>query len=711
MTTQQLARTAVATMLEPRSIAIVGISTKPQAPSRRILAHLLQDRYAGDIHLVGRSPVEIEGRPVLAGVDELPEGVDLALLILPASGVKDAVAACIRRKVRVAVLYAAGFAELGDAGRTEQAEISRLAHDGGLALVGPNCIGFINYVNPLDTIFIPQIPVPRLPRGTEGALAVLAQSGGIMAMVREGLRARGVPISYCISTGNEAGLNLTDYLDHLADDPTTRGVVAYVEDIRDPAGLLAAVRRMRAQGKAMVLMHTGRSERGKMAAASHTGALAADYGVMKTLLSRAGACVVESLEELTDVGEILARYPNPESAGTAVVTTSGAFCSIALDALSDLDVEVPELSPHTVETLAERMPAYLTPGNPLDLGTVTATDPALNHDGLAAVLDDDRISTVVVAVPFVSAEANLRMLEECTRAAAGQPKPVAIGLLGDAKPLDEDFKRYAREHGMVVSNSPERLIRAMATVARYGRAMVRGTAIESAVECTSSGLGSGARSEWMGKKFLAEHGVSVPDGELATDVEQAVKIAAEVGYPVAAKAQAADLQHKTEAGALVLGIPDENALRAAWDELTDRVSPEVQQFEGVLIEEMAPKGVELMVGAKRHPQWGPVVMVGLGGIWVEALGDVRLIPPDLSQDEIIAELRALRAAKLLGDFRGSAAVDLNAVARVVSSIGRLMLTHPDIAELDINPLVARSNGVTALDALIVCSTDDPRRQG
>ncbi|GLY70223.1 acetate--CoA ligase family protein [Amycolatopsis taiwanensis] len=715
MTTQHSAappRTAVATMLEPRSIAIVGISAKPEASSRRLLDHLFQDNYAGDIHLVGRSGGEIVGRPVLAGVDELPDGVDLALLILPAGAVKDAVKACVRRGVRVAVVYAAGFAELGDAGRAEQAEIGRLAREGGLALAGPNCIGFINYVNPLNTIFIPQIPVRKLAEETTGALAVLAQSGGLMAMVREGLRARGVPISYCVSTGNEAGLTLADYLDHLAEDPATSGVVVYAEDIRDPRGLLGAVRKMRANGKVLVLMHTGRSERGKVAAASHTGALAADYGVMKTLLTHTGACVVESLEELVDVGEILARYPRPPAADTAVVTTSGAFCSIALDALGDLGADVPELSPHTVETLTARMPSYMKPGNPLDLGTVTATDPELYHDGLAAVLADDRIGSVVVAVPFVSAAANLRMLEEVTRAASGQPKPVAIGLLGDVKPLDEDLKSYAKEHGMVVSGSPERIIRAMAAVTRYGRtlARARGTVAESADVAEPSGLGPGARPEWAGKRFVAAQGIPVPDGELATTVEQAVEIAAKVGYPVAAKAQAADLQHKTEAGGLVLGIPDESALRAAWDRLTERVAEAgVRLFDGVLVEAMAPKGVELMVGAKRHPEWGPVVMVGLGGVWVEAIGDVRLIPPDLSEAEIVGELRALRSAKLLGDFRGSRAVDLDAVARVVSTVGRLMVAHPEIAELDINPLLARPDGATALDVLIACSPEDTRR--
>ncbi|WP_194238306.1 acetate--CoA ligase family protein [Streptomyces spongiae] len=699
----------IARLLNPRSVAILGMSAKPGSTSRHLLRGLVRDGFPGDIYLVGRSGGEIDGQGVLTSVDDLPRGVDLALITVPADGVRAAVEACVRRGVGTGIVYASGFAEFGDAGRAEQAEIARLAREGGLRLAGPNCIGNTNYVDRLSTVFLPQPATKQLPKGTTGALAVLAQSGGLMGLMTRGLETRGLPISYRISTGNEAGLTLADYLDHLADDPATGGFVVYAEDIRDPQGFLRAVRKVRSRGKPIVLTHAGRSERGQQAAASHTGALAVDYGVMRTLVTRAGACVVESLDELLDVAEILARHPQPPTAGIGVATTSGAFCALALDTLGPLGADVPNLSPHTVQALTERMPAYMKPANPLDLGTTVGPDPELYRDTLAALLADGRVGSVLLAVPFIDPASNQIMLEQVTRAASGQPKPVVTTLFADVAPLPDDFRSYAIEHGMVVSTSPERMMRAMTTVTEYGRSLARvgGDGADSELPYALPELTPGPQTEWLGKKFVTAVGVPVPDGELATTVEEAVAIAAKVGYPVAAKAQAADLQHKTEAGGLVLGIKDEAWLRAAWTQLTERVATAaVTDFDGILVEAMASKGVELMVGAKRHPTWGPVVMVGLGGVWVEAIGDVRLIPPDLSEPEIVQELRSLRSAKLLGEFRGSPAADLAAVARIVAQIGRLTMARDDIVELDINPLLAAPDGATALDVLIVCAPEN-----
>ncbi|WP_460062494.1 acetate--CoA ligase family protein [Streptomyces sp. YKOK-I1] len=699
----------VARVLAPRSVAIVGVSAKPGSPGRRLLDAFVRDEFRGDIYLVGRSGGQVAGQVVLPRVDDLPKGVDLALIVLPATGVREAVEACVRRSVGAAMVYAAGFAEFGDTGRAEQAEITRVAREGGMPLVGPNCVGNTNYVDRLSTVFLPQPPTERLPEGTTGAIAVLSQSGGLMGMMSQGLQTRGLPMSYRISTGNEATLTLADYLDHLADDPATGGFVIYAEDIRDPQGFLRAVRKARSHGKSVVLTHAGRSERGQRAAASHTGALAADYGVMRTLATQAGACVVESLEELLDVTEILARYPQPPTGGIGVATTSGAFCAIALDALGPHGIDVPELSPRTTKALTERLPSYLKPDNPLDLGTEPATDVELCNDALVTLLADERIGSVVLALPFVAARTNQAVLEQVARAAPGQPKPVVTTFFGDVAPIPEDFRGYAVEHAMIVSTSPERMMRAMATATRYGRSLAR-IADEHGTDRPPQGLPElmpGPQPEWLGKRLAAAAGVPVPDGALATTVEEAVAVAAKVGYPVAAKAQAAELRHKTEAGALVLGIRDEVELRAAWERLTARAAAAgVRTLDGVLVEAMASGGVELMVGARRHPAWGPVVMVGLGGVWVEAIGDVRLIPPGLCEEDIVTELRALRSAKLLDGFRGAPPADLSAVARVVATVGQLMTAHPEILELDINPLLAAPDAATALDVLVVCASEE-----
>ncbi|GCE38128.1 Acetyl-CoA synthetase (ADP-forming) alpha and beta chains, putative [Rhodococcus wratislaviensis] len=690
-------QSAVSRMLNARSIAIVGVSSAPTSNARTILGHLQNAHYSGRIFLVGRSGGEIDGIPVLSSVDELPVDVDVALLTVRSAAVREVIGACVRRRVGAAVLYASGFAELGETGRSEQAEVARIAREGGVHLLGPNCIGYTNYVEPLTTVFLPDAPVVALEPGVDDALAIVTQSGGLLGLIHTGLTARGLKVSYRITTGNEAGITLSDVLAFLADDPVTSGAVVYAEDIRDPQSFLSAVRTLRARGKTVTLLHSGRSDQAREAAASHTGALSADYALMKTMATRAGACVVESLEELLDVTEILARFPTPQAGDIAVTTTSGAFCAVAIDTLSDLNSPVTALSQKTTRFLSGRMPAYISPSNPLDLGTAPVTDPALFHDCVAALLADDGFGSVAVAAPFVDPQQNREMLVQVTRAALGQAKPVVISMFADLQPVPDELRHYAAEHGMVLSTSPERTLRALATVSRYGKALARPVVPLSGVERPRRAVESGPLAEWEGKQLLADIGISIPQGALARSAEEAIAIGERIGYPVVAKAQSRELQHKTESGGLVLGIADSNALGTAFADLERRLPG----LDGILVESMAAGGIELMVGATRHPLWGPVVLVGLGGVWVEALGDVRMLPADLNTADIIEELQQLRSAKLLGRFRGSEPVDLDAVAEIVSKVGQFMRTHPEIAELDINPVVARPDSVTALDALIV----------
>ncbi|WP_127818373.1 acetate--CoA ligase family protein [Microbacterium sp. CPCC 204701] len=693
----------VSRLLNPQSVAIIGMSSKPGASGRNLLGHLDAHGFTGDVHLVGRGGGEFDGRTVLTQISELPEGVDLALIALPASAVADAVRELAARGVRTGIVYASGFSELGEAGRAAQAEISRIALESGMRLAGPNCIGYNNHVHGMRTVFLPGgSPIPTLAPGATGALAILAQSGGLMGLVTYGLEARRVPVSYAISTGNEASLTLADYLDFLADDDATGGIVMYIEDIRDPAGFLASVRKCRQNGKSVILTHAGRSERGQQATASHTGALAADYGVMKALATRAGACVVESIEELMDVAEILTRYPSPPRGGIGFATTSGAFCALALDAVAPLDVDVPALSPAIEERLNARLPSYMSAANPLDVGTLVAVDPDLYHDAARALLDDEAIGAVILGVAYSSVANNERMLRQVIRASAGNLKPLAVGLLGDIAPVSAELRELAAENNVILSSSPERLIRSMAAVFHYGRAVTSAARQHlSLLPVDALEFGVEATVEWAAKRVAAGIGIPVPQGGLATTVEEAIAIADRVGYPVAAKAQSAKLMHKTEAGGVVLGIAGEAELRRAYEQLDSGVGALIEGgLDGVLVEQMADKGVELMVGAKRHPTWGPVVVVGLGGVWVEALGDVRILPADLPIDDIVAELGRLRSSKLLGAFRGRDPLDVRAVAETAARVGELMLRRPDIQELDINPLLATPEGVTALDVLL-----------
>ena len=685
---------AVARFLRPRSVAIVGISSRPGSAGQVILQSLKLNKFEGDVHLVGRSSEAIDGHPVLKSAEELPEGVDLAVFTLPAAGVREAIEACALRKVGSALVFAAGFAEVGDT-ETQDA-VTSTARAAGLAVVGPNCLGITNNV---DGMWLHMLFAREARRGVENGVAFVGQSGGLLGHFQRATDGRGIPLSYVISTGNEAGLETIDFLEFLVEDPATRVIALYTEYIRRPAQFLAACRRARAAGKPVVLMQAGRSAKARKSAQSHTGALIGDFASIKTQVENAGAVVVSTMDEMMDLVEILARFPRPPTKGPGVLTASGAYVGLTNDFAEEVGLELPELDPATLEKVSAMLPAYGNYGNPLDVTAGFALDslPTVTK----TLIDDPNVGMLFISFP-ISYAGPVRAFN---KGMADSPKPKVMVALGDTWQLAPDVMEAVSESPAVFSRSSDRMLRAITLYTRYGRLLARSRAATPEPFTGLPKLGKGAQAEWLGKKVLAAAGIRVPDGDLARNADEAVAVASRVGYPVVLKAQSAALSHKTEAGGVILNLADEAALRAAWDRLTaniKRAAPHVT-LDGAIVERMSPKGVELMIGAKRDPAWGPVLLLGLGGIWVEALGDVRLLPVDADEVQIVEALGKLRSAKLLAGIRGAPPTDVEAVTKAVLAIGRLMQTTPDVTEIDVNPLMvySKGEGATALDALIV----------
>jgi acyl-CoA synthetase (NDP forming) len=686
---------AVARFLRPRSVAIIGISSRAGSAGQVILQSLELNKFEGDIHLVGRSSEPIGGRSVLKSPDELPEGVDLAVFTLPAAGVREAVEACARRKVGSAMIFAAGFAEVGD--RATQDAVTTTARSAGLAIVGPNCLGVTNNV---DGVWLHMLYAREARRGVEGGVAFVGQSGGLLGHFQRAADGLGLPLTYVISTGNEAGLEGTDFLEFLAEDRATRVIAIYCEEIRRPQDFLAACRRVRAAGKPIVMILAGRGARARKAAQSHTGALIGDWATMRTQVEDAGAIVVSTMDEMMDLTQILVRYPVPPSKGPGILTASGAYVGLTNDFAEEVGLELPELEGATLTKIKEVLPSFGNYGNPLD---VTA---GFSPDALAvatkALIDDPNVGMLFISFPI-----NLAVgVKNFNKGMADSSKPKVMVALGDTWQLPADTIQLIKESPAVFARSSDRMMRAITHYTRYGRLLARTrVAANPAPFAGMPKLGKGAQPEWLGKKVMAAAGIRVPEGELARTADDAVAVAKRVGYPVALKAQAAALSHKTEAGGVMLNLADEPALRAAWATMQQniaRAAPGVT-LDGCLVERMSPKGLELMIGAKRDAAWGSVLLLGLGGIWVEALGDVQLLPVDADEAQVLEALRKLRTAKLLTGFRGAPPVDIDAVAKAVLAIGRLMQTAPAIVEVDVNPLMvhAKGHGATALDALIV----------
>jgi acyl-CoA synthetase (NDP forming) len=686
---------AAARFLNPRSVAIVGISTRAGSAGQIILQCLKVNDFAGDIHLVGRTDEPIDGRRVLKSADELPEGVDLAVFALPAAAVRDAIAACARRKVGSALVFAAGFAETGD--YATQDAVAATARAAGLAICGPNCLGITNNV---DGHFLHMLYARPALRGVTEGVAFVGQSGGLLGHFQRASDGRGVPLSYVISTGNEAGLETTDFIEFLVDDKATRVIVGYCEEIRRPQAFLAAIRRARAAGKPVVLMLAGRSAKARKAAQSHTGALIGDYWTMRTQVEDAGAVVVGSMDETMDLVQILQRFPTPPAKGPGIITASGAYVGLTNDFAEEVGLELPELEPATLQKIKETLPSYGNYGNPLD--TTAGFAPPMLPVITKAVIDDPNVGMLFISFP-INTPIPVKGFNEGMR---HSDKPKVMCALGDTWPLGDEVAAAAKESPAVWSRSSDRMLRAVGLYTRYGRMLARKRAPAAAAPIAGlPRFGKGTQPEWLGKQALAAAGISVPAGKLARTPDEAAAVARTIGYPVVLKAQAAALSHKTEAGGVALNLADEAALRAAWDRMmgnVKRTAPDVV-LDGALVETMSPRGIELMVGAKRDPGWGTVLLIGLGGIWVEALGDVQLLPSGADDGLIRAALGKLHAAKLLAGVRGAPPADVDAVVRVVLAIDRLMRSAPEVTEIDVNPLMvhAEGEGATALDALIV----------
>jgi acetate---CoA ligase (ADP-forming) len=714
---------ALRPLLRPRSVAIVGVSTPtPPSPAsgggqgggslgNNVLTNLTRIGYGGEIHLVSRNNREIGGRACVASIDDLPAGVDVAVLAVPQQATVDAVKACIRRNISAAMVFASGFAEMDDAGRAEQEILARTAADGGIALCGPNCIGLVNLTDRVALTFEPlslppPYPPPQAGEGREGAgrgIGVVTQSGAMCSTLRLALLAKGLTLSVVVSTGNEAVLTTEHFLEFLIDDDATEVIVLFMEQVRDPAFFLRLAARARERKKPIVLMHPGRSARAQESARTHTGAMVGNHAVMAALVAHEAVVRVETLEELLDTAEILARFSKPPAKGAAIMTNSGAFKGYALDFAEDLGLDLPALSPANAEAIKKILPPFAAIENPVDTTAQTVRDPSILGTTAEQLLADPAMGSLVISIVAGAPRFAMDKARAILSGIANLDKPIAVATMGDETELPAEFAASLREKGLAFFRSPDRALRAMARATWYGNAIAREA--QRTPPLASSPLRiatTGALTEYKGKALLAMRGIPVPEGALAKTSDNAREIAERVGYPVALKAQSAALAHKSDVGGVALNIADGAALKRAWDGVAANIrkaQPDLV-LDGMLVEAMAPPGLELVLGARREKGWGAVLTLGLGGIWIEALHDIRIIPADLAHDGIIAELEQLKAAPLLRGGRGTPAVDLGAVADCAMRLGALIRSEPRIAEIEINPLRVFAKGALALDVLM-----------
>ena len=694
-------------LIRPRSVALVGVSEKPGSLARTLLANLELASYSGAIHLINPKRPVIDGRNCLGSIDELPDGIDCAVLATPGAAVLDAARCCAAKRIGSLIIFSAGFAESGPAGAAAQRALTDLAREHGIVVEGPNCLGMVNYRDGIPLTFV--VTEPQAAAAIPGA-AIISQSGALAAVVAVNMRHHRIPLTYSVTTGNEAANGLEDFLEYLLGDPYTRVFALVAEQIRQPQRFLSLARKAAEAGQYIVLLHSGRSSAARSSAATHTGAMAGNYEVMKTVVASAGVVLVNTLEALVDVSQILVRIDGLPRGGTAVFTESGAFKALTLDLCENIGLDLPMFSQPTMGKLREALPPFIPPSNPLDLTAQGLIDPGLYCRTLPAVLADENVGSVLLAIILTDAQTTQLKMPPILDALHNSEllKPVVFAALDEGASFDFPALDEIRRLGIACFPSPERAIRALGLVTALAERVNRQQANHpNPFKPPSEVLlaqASGTLSEFASKAILSQLNIRTPRGNLVQSLDEAMAIAHRIGFPVVMKAQAAGLAHKSDIGAVLLNLSSDDDLAKAWRTIEQRVESARPglALSGMLIEQMADKGLELIVGARRDPEWGTVLMIGSGGILAEVLHDVCILASNATAESIVTDLYQLQCGSLLRGYRGSPPLDAEAAAQAAAAIGVLIQAHNEIEEIDINPLIVyqQGKGVMALDALI-----------
>jgi acyl-CoA synthetase (NDP forming) len=694
-------RPPLSRLLNPRSVAIAGISVKPGALGAIVLDNLERFAFSGDIHLVHPTQEVLRGRRCVKHLADLPFGVDCVVLVIPAKAVLEAVRSCAARGVGGIVIFSAGFAELGAAGMAMQQDIATLARDHDMAIEGPNCLGFVNYVDNIALTFA--MTEPRAASGP--GIAIVSQSGAMAAAVRAALDSRDLCVLSSISTGNEAVNGIDDFLDHVLSHAQTRVVTMVVEQIRQPRRFLELALRARARGIVIIMLHPGRSDAARESAKTHTGAMAGDNDVMRAIMEQYGVMVVETIEELIDLSDCALRLSHRPFGGVAVIGESGAYKAITLDYCANIGVALPQPQGQAAERLNSFAPGLIISSNPLDLTAQALAEPDLYLRAMDCMMAHPNCGTALITIILSSAQmARIKMPPVIGALKVwAKSRAVVFAMLGDETPISEEIIAEVRAVGVPFFRSPERALRAIARYTRWGEAQNRTVSQRAAPTMPGERLPAGVMPEHAAKDLLEKAGLRMPPRRLVASAEAAIGAANIIGFPVALKIQSKNLSHKSDVGGVILDLADEAAVRAGWDQLSTNVAAAAHaRIDGVLVEHMAKPGLEIILGARNDPHWGPVVAIGLGGIFTEVIKDMRLLPADSSREVIEQQLRALRGAPLLGPYRAKPARDVDAIVSAVEVLATFVRQHPEVSEIDVNPFIvfAEGEGGLALDALL-----------
>ncbi|HEX9012039.1 MAG TPA: acetate--CoA ligase family protein [Anaerolineaceae bacterium] len=699
-------------MLNPKSIAVVGASERPGSAGRLVLENLRQLGYPGEIFVVNPKSSTVFGVPSFPALSALPKPVDIAAILLSADKVLPTLKEMSQLGIPAGWALASGFAEAGPDGKQRQAELQAYARETGILLCGPNCVGVANLVDRSATY-----SVALRPGIKPGSVSTVMQSGAILMGLANSAR---FGFRYLISSGNEAGLDSADYIGYLAGDPQTRVILAFLEGIRDADKFLAAARAAFAAGKPILALKVGRSEVAQRTVQAHTGSLAGSDAVLEAVFEREGILRFDNLDELVEAAQLFLTCSLPDNNGIGMLSLSGGQIGLISDLAQNMKLNFPVLTEKTRQALSEILPPFSSIANPLDAWgngdlekmyprcvEVVSKDPAI---GLIAMSRDTPPGVAPREV-----EQTMRMAEAAMCAHNETGKPVLL-FSNYSVGFDPHIDAALEESGVTYLQGTPETLRALQAFERYA-ALKRGPQKSPAREVKSpvdlgewrarlASAGEQGLDEIEARELLGLYGVHGPKERVAMKEQSAVDCATEIGFPVVLKIRSRDIQHKTEAGGVRVGLKDAGAVRTAFREIMEsaRAYNPQARLEGVIVQEMIPaEAIEVIVGVRRDASFGPVIVFGSGGILVELVKDSVLRLPPLSIEAAREMIGRTRGKKLLDGFRGHPAADLDALAEVLVHISWLAVDFSSqISALEINPLMVLpvGRGVRAVDTLI-----------
>lgn len=702
---------ALKLFFEPRGVAVIGASRQRGTIGGEILHNLLSYGFKGPVYPVNPSATVIQNVPSFPSIEDVPGPVDLAVIVVPAAAVVEVAAACARKGVKALVVISAGFSETGVEGKARQADLVNVCRGAGMRLIGPNCMGIAN-TNPevlLDATFAPGFP----PRGRVG---FSSQSGALGLAIMEFASSLGLGISTFVSVGNKADISGNDLLRYWETDDDTDVILLYLESFGNPKKFSEIARRV-GRKKPIAVVKSGRSAAGARATSSHTGALIAASDVtVDALFRQAGVVRTDTLAELFDVAALLANQPLPAGRRVGIITNAGGPAILCADACEARGLEVPVLSENSQTKLRAFLPAGASVGNPVDM---IASAPAEHYKhAIEIVGTDENVDSLIVIFtpPLVTrADAVARSIIEAAPQIGNQKPMLTVFLSAHDAPKELQTEKLA-----IPSYAfPETAAIALARATRYARwrerretypARFQDIRTDEAASVVAAALARG--DGWLTPDEVAQiclcYGLPLIEQRVVSNVEEAAAIAAQIGGEIALKAVAPGLVHKTEAGAVRLRLHDPETVQTAAQEMNERLSAQGHSPSGFVVQKMAKRGVEMLVGVVHDPQFGPVVACGAGGVQVELLKDVSVRLSPLSNEDASEMIRELKTYPLLTGFRGSAPADVGALERALLRVSAMVEDLPQIAELDCNPFVIHESGATILDARIRVTSVEPR---